>query len=1108
MAQTEEQRILDIQVKYEDAINGIVEYKKRIDELKAAEKELAKQFKDGSITENEYRKGVAASKEAAKEYNDVVRTLSKEVQNNIKQQKEAEGSLKSLRAELSNATKAYDELSRAEREGAKGQAMQKHINDITDELKDAEEATQRFYRNVGNYEGAINNAIFGNSQFGQSLQGILDMANQGSVLDGLKTKFSAFGQTVISMVSNPYFLALAGVAGAGMAFKWFYDYNQGLAEASKLTQQFTGLTGDNMKYVRNEVQAVSDSFGLEFSETLQAANTMARSFGISIDEALKLMQDGLVAGANANGEFIDTVREYPAYFNEAGISAEQFVAITTNATKQGIFSDKGVDTIKEANLRLREMSTSTADALNGIGISSDEVQKALQDGSKTTFDVMQEVGNKLKELPQTSAEVGTAIADIFGGPGEDAGLAYIESLGEIELSMEAVKEQAGEVATATEQQLEAQKELSNVMSALFDMTGGGFETMKAQITTIATKALTSVLKAVINVINYFIDWYNESLLLRAGVQAIVTAFKNGWASIKLVFNLVIDAVKSIGRQFRALGDIVEGVFTLDWDKISGGFSDLMGNFGTTLKEIATDATDYGKEVANNWADAVQATMNDRAEHITIPSFGGEPATETGTGGSGSATGASGASGTGGNSDKNNSKGGKSQADITKAEQQELRKAEDLLNQLITQTMEQRRKLMEQQYDRQISDLRVRLETEKNLTVTQRQAITVQIQALEQIKAKKLAELDRTAKDEAIKRENEYITNMLAAVEKGSTVEYNFKVQKIQNEHQLALDALEKEVLTEEEKWNATIAINAKFAAQEEQAYKEYQNNLIQAQQDAINKRYEMQILQAEVDYYNGEGDGEDPEIAKLRLQMEQKQELLANAQQLEGETIEAFNQRKLQMESDYQQSKQALNEKEIAVEKAKYQAISGLISGVGDIAEAFGEDSKGLAKAAKVLALGEIAVNTGVAIAQGVKQAQSVPYPGNIVAIATTVATVLANIATAIKTVKSAKFAKGGDVVGEGTGTSDSISARLSNGESVLTAAATSMFAPALSAFNQMGGGVPIVGQGNNSQVGEEYLANAVARGMAMAPSPIVSVEEINRTSNRVEAIERLSTIG
>ena len=120
-------------------------------------------------------------------------------------------------------------------------------------------------------------------------------------------------------------------------------------------------------------------------------------------------------------------------------------------------------------------------------------------------------------------------------------------------------------------------------------------------------------------------------------------------------------------------------------------------------------------------------------------------------------------------------------------------------------------------------------------------------------------------------------------------------------------------------------------------------------------------------------------------------------------------------------------------------------------------------------------------------------------------ALVKAAFAAAKAGVKS--FAVGGLVTGDGTGTSDSIHARLSNGESVMTAKATSMFSPILSVFNQLGGGVPIVVNNGGSQMGEDMLAAAVAKGMAMAPQPVVSVEEIQRVTRRVEVLENLSKI-
>lgn len=254
------------------------------------------------------------------------------------------------------------------------------------------------------------------------------------------------------------------------AYSRFSDRMKGAQDANIRITQLTGKTGDEMRKLRSSVQAVSEHFGADFNETLQAANALSKGFGISIDDAMKLLRDGLVSGANANGDFIDTLREYPRYFKEAGLSAEDFVAIATNAAQQGVFSDKGVDVIKEGNLRIREMTTATAAALEGIGISAEKVQEGLRSGALTTFEVMQMVAAKLNELPASSSAVGTAIADIFGGPGEDAGLEYIKTLANIELNMDAVKAATQGTAEQQERQIQMQEKMKNTLSSIIDLS--------------------------------------------------------------------------------------------------------------------------------------------------------------------------------------------------------------------------------------------------------------------------------------------------------------------------------------------------------------------------------------------------------------------------------------------------------------------------------------------------------------------------------------------------------------------------------------------------------------------------------------------------------------
>ena len=105
---------------------------------------------------------------------------------------------------------------------------------------------------------------------------------------------------------------------------------------------------------------------------------------------------------------------------------------------------------------------------------------------------MKKVSDRLNELPASSDKVGKAIADIFGGPGEDAGLEYIKTLGKIETNLDEVKKQAGELGELEEKQLNSQIELQNALSGLFDMTGGDFERMKTQAIVFVNEGLAKI----------------------------------------------------------------------------------------------------------------------------------------------------------------------------------------------------------------------------------------------------------------------------------------------------------------------------------------------------------------------------------------------------------------------------------------------------------------------------------------------------------------------------------------------------------------------------------------------------------------------------------------
>ena len=376
------------------------------------------------------------------------------------------------------------------------------------------------------------------------------------------------------------------VSTVSSALSQFSDRMKGLQSANIAITQLTGKTGEEMVKLRSKVQAVSVHFGTDFNETLRAANALSKGFGISMEDAMKLVQDGLVSGANAGGDFIDTVREYPRYFKEAGLSAEDFIAITANAAQQGVFSDKGVDVIKEGNLRIREMTTATADALNGIGISAEKVQADLQAGSITTFDVMQMVAAKLNELPASSAAVGTAIADIFGGPGEDAGLEYIKTLANIQLNMDAVKAATQGTAEQQERQIQMQENLKNGLSGLIDLSAiytdvKPYVDLTAQIG-MAAMGIGGLIKTV-KAMNIQQAILKTRIVAVAAAQKMVTIATTAWTAVQKVLNLVLTA-NPIGLIITAIGALVAGLIAAY--KNCEGFRKIVDKVWEAIKPLA------------------------------------------------------------------------------------------------------------------------------------------------------------------------------------------------------------------------------------------------------------------------------------------------------------------------------------------------------------------------------------------------------------------------------------------------------------------------------------------------------------------------------------------
>lgn len=867
MPTTDQQKIIEIRVRYDQAVQGIAKYTQAINQLKTEQQQLKAELKQGTITGQQYNIAMAQNREQVKTYQADIRALSREFQNNVKEQRENEGSLVSLRSQLSRLTATYDQLSREMRQGDFGETMRKQIMEVSQELKEAEAETNRFYRNVGNYASGFNG-------LNVSVQQILrEMPNAAM---SMNTFFLAISNNIPMLVDEINRLREANKAAAaeGQATTsiWkalsgaFFSWNTVISVGVTL---LTVYGGEIVKWIGSLFKAKEEVNALrQEQEALNAEMANARAEGAKEVAQLQVLY---AMTQNTNASMQDRIAavkqlqsQYPAYFGN--LSQEAILAGEASAAYQQLTND----------IMAAAYARAYQDRIDKLA--AENVKEYL--GSLADFGYMQN-NRKAYEAAQK----------------------YLNS----------------------EQAKEDRRNLQR-----------------------ARAGWTADYEAV--------ERYKNNLRI---IQEYNTR-EERWKEHNIAYQR-------------------------NENKMLLYKTEILKNQSALMK------TTQGSSYTNTGtrANTGRATSNIMGEE-TI--------------------------------------------DMEKQQERQLeeaRKAQDLLTELVKDSYEQRRKQVSQEYDRQIEDVRKKLNTEKNLTLEEMVYLNSQAESLEELKNRELKKLSDEQLQQGIANEQQRIGYLLQAA--GGN---------LQKQRELKMQQLEQE--------------------------------------------------QAE---------------AELRLQTEIEDEAKRNEMLLALRA--AFNQRRLDLDKEYDKLEEDEREKAAAealkIEQAKWGGAAKLTNAASQLIRNFGEENKAMTALAKTLALATVAINTGKAISEAI--AANAGKPWGFAAIAGVVAQILSAMATATSIINSAKFATGGLVTGPGTGTSDSIPARLSNGESVMTARTTSMFAPLLSSLNQLGGGVPITTAAPTQELGMDYLAAAVAKGMESMPRPVVSVEEISRVGNRVEVIERMGRV-
>jgi hypothetical protein len=431
---------------------------------------------------------------------------------------------------------------------------------------------------------------------------------------------------------------------------------------------------------------------------------------------------------------------------------------------------------------------------------------------------------------------------------------------------------------------------------------------------------------------------------------------------------------------------------------------------------------------------------------------------------------------------------KATASVTGSIEKEIETDEERQKKIEDGYQEERR-LIEQQAELKKSQAEIEIanaeERAERIAFIEREALFEKLRSIEDETAAYTASADMVgAVDEKkyakqLAERAKYEAELASIDREAKADEFNREMELLQGREELANQQAEIEIENVEERELAKQKIALKFlnerlAIMEQSAMlddvltdREIQNlqrvrNEIEILQNQINNPDNKTVA----DMIGLSEEGQE----KLMLGMEVVNSVLQSVQQATQQATEnklAGIDRELQAEINaINSSKKSEENKEKAITKAEQKAAK----------ERYRIEVQQF-KTAKALQIALAVANTATAVMA--QLSNPTPYAGFVLA-----ALAAATGAVQIATISSQKpppppaFATGGKVLGAGTGTSDSIPARLSNGEAVINAKSTKMFEPMLSAMNAAGGGVDWYNSGSYAKGGlvQKFAAGGVAR--------------------------------
>lgn len=369
MAQDTIDKIINIQFNYGELVQGWQKASREIEINKKNLAELKQEYKNGEMSASEYNRALLEITSTTKALNAEKKAYEKEIQQNIKIETQATGSLNQLRANVSKLTAQYNALSAAAREGDMGKRMAADIKSQQEAVNEAEMALGNYRSQVGSYEEAIRAVLPAEMSQVVTLGKTIDKAGGVTKAFGLMT--AAVGRMIkaaLAFVATPLGAVLTALAvGAALVVKNWGKLTDALGITSPAREAAKAIEklNEQLDYFNNRAEKNGTEALKRYTEALKNAKGDAEALA-------KAQRDYNIELLNAEYERARIARE-AAYEAEAK-------AYAAYARRQ---NDETTKALQEAKDAVQKANTDFAQAdYERTKFHADALAKQVEDEKK------------------------------------------------------------------------------------------------------------------------------------------------------------------------------------------------------------------------------------------------------------------------------------------------------------------------------------------------------------------------------------------------------------------------------------------------------------------------------------------------------------------------------------------------------------------------------------------------------------------------------------------------------------------------------------------------------------------------------------------------------